>query len=103
MLNVVSRDLNEKTRFIRERGYIPAVIYGTQLDRSIPISVYKTDFARMIDSGKNSGVLELNLNGDIKKWLVVQFKRWIFENICVSFNDQDPVIGRVLLQKYAMN
>jgi len=70
MLNVVSRDLNEKTRFIRERGYIPAVIYGTQLDRSIPISVYKTDFARMIDSGKNSGVLELNLNGDIKKCLL---------------------------------
>jgi large subunit ribosomal protein L25 len=70
MLNVVSRDLNEKTRFIRERGYIPAVIYGTQLDRSIPISVYKTDFARMIDSGKNSRVLELNLNGDIKKCLL---------------------------------
>ena len=70
MLNVVSRDLNEKTRFIRERGYIPAVIYGTQLDRSIPISVYKTDFARMIDSGKNSGILELNLNGEIKKCLL---------------------------------
>ncbi len=70
MLNVVSRDLNEKTRFIRERGYIPAVIYGNQLDRSIPISVYKTDFARMVDSGENSGVLELNLNGDIKKCLL---------------------------------
>lgn len=70
MLNVISRDLNEKTRLIRKRGYIPAVIYGTQLDRSIPISVYKTDFARLIDGGENSGVLELNLNGDIKKCLL---------------------------------
>ncbi|HSQ89119.1 hypothetical protein [Romboutsia sp.] len=70
MLNVVSRDLNEKTKFIRERGYIPAVIYGNQLDRSIPISVYKTDFARMVGAGENSGVLELNLNGDIKKCLL---------------------------------
>jgi large subunit ribosomal protein L25 len=70
MLNVVSRDLNEKTRFIRERGYIPAVIYGTKLDRSIPISVHKTDFARMVDAGENSGALELNLNGDIKKCLL---------------------------------
>jgi large subunit ribosomal protein L25 len=70
MLNVVSRDLNEKTRFIRERGYIPAVIFGNQLDRSIPISVYKTDFARMVDAGENTGVLELNLNGDIRKCLL---------------------------------
>lgn len=70
MLNVVSRDLNEKTRFIRERDYIPAVIYGNQLDRSIPISVYKTDFTRMVDAGESTGVLELNLNGDIKKCLL---------------------------------
>ncbi|MGL4912478.1 MAG: hypothetical protein ACRC3Y_08600 [Romboutsia sp.] len=70
MLNVVSRDLNEKTRLIRARDYIPASIHGNKLDRSIPISIYKTDFARMIDAGQNTGILELNLNGDIKKCLL---------------------------------
>ena len=70
MLNVVNRDLNEKTKFIRARGYIPAVIYGSQLEKSIPVELYKTDFARMVDAGENTGFVELNLNGDIKKCLL---------------------------------
>ncbi|MPM23716.1 50S ribosomal protein L25 [bioreactor metagenome] len=70
MLNVVNRDLNEKTRIIRERDYIPAVIYSNKLDKSIPIAVYKTDFTRLVDAGENTDVLELNLNGDIKKCLL---------------------------------
>lgn len=70
MLNVVSRDLKEKTRLIRKRDYIPASIHGKKLEKSIPISIYKTDFTRMIDAGKNTSVLELNLNGEIKKCLL---------------------------------
>ena len=35
MLNAVSRDLNEKTKAIRSRGYIPAVIYGNKLDNTL--------------------------------------------------------------------
>ena len=30
MLNALNRDLNEKTKAIRSRGYIPAVIYGNK-------------------------------------------------------------------------
>lgn len=70
MLNVVSRDLNEKTKLVRARGYIPAVIYSSKLENSIPIEIYKTDFARMIESGESTDVVELNLNGDIKKCLL---------------------------------
>ena len=46
MLNAVSRDLTEKTKAIRSRGYIPAVIYGNKLDNSIPIEIHKTEFQR---------------------------------------------------------
>lgn len=65
MLNVSSRDLNEKTRFIRARGYIPAIIYSTELDKTIPIEVYSTDFKRLVESNNHKGSIELNLNGDV--------------------------------------
>jgi large subunit ribosomal protein L25 len=70
MINVLHRDLNEKTKAIRKRGYIPAVIYGRQLDNSIPIELYKTDFKRLLEAGKNTEPIDLNLNGEIKKCVI---------------------------------
>ncbi|MEG0843970.1 MAG: hypothetical protein RSD22_08210 [Romboutsia sp.] len=72
MLSVLSRDLNEKTKKIRSRGYIPGVIYGNTLDNSIPIEVYKTDFKRFIEAGENTKPVDLNLNGDIKKCVITE-------------------------------
>ncbi len=66
MLNVQTRDLNEKTKAIRNKGYIPAVIYGNKLDNSIPIEVHKTEFQRYIEANGGNKVIELNLNGEIK-------------------------------------
>lgn len=70
MINALSRDLNEKTKYIRARGYIPAVIYGNQLEKSIPIEVYKTDFKRLVEAKENESLIEVNLNGDIKNCLI---------------------------------
>ena len=70
MINVLSRDLNEKTKHVIANGYIPGIIYGNKLDQSIPVQVYKTDFKRLVESNGHKGVLELNLNGDIKNCLI---------------------------------
>lgn len=70
MLNVISRDLSEKTKLIRSKGYIPAIIYGNKLDNSIPISIYKTDFARLIDSNKHKECIELKLNDVTRKCII---------------------------------
>ena len=66
MLNALSRDLNEKTKAIRSRGYIPAVLYGNKLDNSIPIEVYKTECQRYIDANGGDKIVEVNLNGEIR-------------------------------------
>lgn len=66
MLNALSRDLNEKTKAIRSRGYIPAVIYGTKLDNSIPVEIHKTEFQRYIDANGKDKIVEVNLNGEIR-------------------------------------
>lgn len=70
MINVLNRDLNEKTRFIRARGYIPAIIYSPQLEKNIPIELYNTDFKRFLESNVHKGNIELNLDGDIKKCVI---------------------------------
>ena len=66
MLNALNRDLNEKTKAIRSRGYIPAVIYGKKLDNSIPVEIHRTVFQRYLDANDPSSVIEVNLNGEIK-------------------------------------
>lgn len=70
MLNVVNRDLNEKAKYIVKRGYIPAIIYGTNLERSIPIELYSTDFKRLIEVNGHKGCIELNLDGDVKNCVI---------------------------------
>ena len=66
MLNALNRDFNEKTKAIRKRGYIPAVIYGKKLDNSIPVEIHRTEFQRFLDANDPSSVIEVNLNGEIK-------------------------------------
>ncbi|MGL6105091.1 hypothetical protein [Romboutsia sp.] len=70
MINVLSRDLNEKTKQVIANGYIPGVIYGNQLEQSIPVKLYKTDFKRLIETNGHKGILELNLNGEVKNCLI---------------------------------
>lgn len=70
MINVLSRDLKEKTKYVIANGYIPGVIYSSQLEQSIPIQIYKTDFKRLVENNNHKGVLELNLNGEIKNCLI---------------------------------
>ena len=66
MLNALNRDLNEKNKAIRKRGYIPAVIYGKKLDNSIPVEIHKTEFQRFLDANDASKIVEVNLNGEIR-------------------------------------
>lgn len=66
MLNALHRDLNEKTKAIRNRGYIPAVLYGNKLDNSIPIEIHKTEFQRYLDANGGNEIVEINLNGEAR-------------------------------------
>lgn len=70
MINVFNRNLNEKTKVIRERGYIPGVIYSSKFKKSIPVEVYKTDFKRLIESDNHKGNIEVNLDGNIYNCII---------------------------------
>lgn len=70
MLNVVTRDLNEKTKSVIKRGYIPAVIHGHGLEKGVPVEVYKTDFKRLLEVNGHKGTIELNLDGDTKNCII---------------------------------
>lgn len=70
MINVLSRDLNEKAKCVVANGYIPGIIYGNQLKQTIPVKVYKTDFKRLVEDNRHKGVVEVNLEGEIKNCLI---------------------------------
>ena len=72
MLNALNRDLNEKTKAIRSRGYIPAVIYGNKLDNSIPIEIHKTEFQRYLDANGGDKIVEVNLNGEVRNCKITE-------------------------------
>lgn len=70
MINVLHRDSSKKTKFVRDKGFIPAVIYGRQLEKSIPIEIYKTDFKRFLENNPSNRFVDLSLDGDVKKCLI---------------------------------
>ena len=72
MLNALNRDLNEKTKAIRSRGYIPAVIYGNKLDNSIPIEIHKTEFQRYLDANGGDKIVEVNLNEEVRNCKITE-------------------------------
>ena len=72
MLNALNRDLNEKTKAIRSRGYIPAVIYGNKFDNSIPIEIHKTEFQRYLDANGGDKIVEVNLNGEVRNCKITE-------------------------------
>ncbi len=63
-MNVSKRNLNEKTRTIRQRGFIPGNIYSSKLESSIPVEIYKTDFKRLVESNNHKNTISLNLDGE---------------------------------------
>lgn len=70
MINVLSRNLNEKNKQIIADGYIPGIIYGNKLDQNILVKVYKTDLKRLTETNGHKDIIELNLNGQIKNCLI---------------------------------
>lgn len=61
-----------KTKAIRSRGYIPAVIYGNKLDNSIPIEIHKTEFQRYLDANGGDKIVEVNLNGEVRNCKITE-------------------------------
>lgn len=62
MLNVLNRDLSEKTKAIRKRNYVPANIHSTKLENTIPVEVHVTDFKRFVDANKHLNTFEVKLD-----------------------------------------
>ncbi len=63
-LKAKKRESSSKGKHLRRVGYIPAIVYGRNLDASIPIQIDSADALKLI---KHSGIgsqIEVNIDGE---------------------------------------
>ncbi|SCI30071.1 MULTISPECIES: 50S ribosomal protein L25 [unclassified Romboutsia] len=76
--NITKRD--EKVNKVRHDGEIPCILYGQNLDKSISAKITKREMINILNY-TDSSILNLNLNGDIKKCVIKELQRDPFGNI----------------------
>lgn len=64
-LNINKREIGGKNycKKLRQRGFIPAIIYGHKID-SIPIYVNQKEFISILKKAGESSLIELNMDGE---------------------------------------
>ena len=71
---------SEKGRKVRMHGQVPAIIYGSHLDKAISVKVLRRDMYKLLTLPKTS-ILTVNINGHIENCVVKEFQRDPFGKI----------------------
>ena len=100
MLNALNRDLNEKTKAIRSRGYIPAVIYGNKLDNRsynlISCTIRENNINASIRSNNSSGVIGVYFNTLRSRWVAqINDSENHIKNLGSFINKEDAICVRL--------
>jgi large subunit ribosomal protein L25 len=79
----VRKDLGKKTKTLREKDILPAVLYGPEIKSSLPLELDYKSFEKVYDTAGESSLISLEVNG--KKFLVLihELKR-------------DPIEGKMI-------
>ena len=65
----VRKELGKKTRALRERGILPAVLYGPEIKSALPLELDYKSFEKIYSTARESSLISLEVNG--KKFLVL--------------------------------
>lgn len=69
ILNAENRDEKQKPKQLRNKGIIPAVLYGKKLEESLSIQIPQKEITRFFKTNSKGSTLELSLSG--KKYMVL--------------------------------
>ncbi|WP_052447272.1 50S ribosomal protein L25 [Clostridium polynesiense] len=65
-INVMERNPQERVKALRRDGIVPGIIYGSSMDKNIPIKVDSIELARVLKYNSKGSILKLEIND--KKW-----------------------------------
>lgn len=82
----------KKVKQLRSQDLVPAILYGSNLDKSIPLQVGSKDFYKVYQEGGENTLVKLNVEGD-KVY-----------NVVIHEADKDPVSDNFIhVDFYAVN
>ena len=85
VLNV--SEINEKGKKVRMHGEVPAVLYGSHLDKTVSIKITRKDMYKLLTLAKSS-ILSLKLNGHIENCVVKELQKDSFGKVIhIDFQD----------------
>ena len=76
VIHVKKREVGKKSVLsaLRKNGFVPAVVYGYQLE-PVPVAVNEREFKRLLSREGKNGIISLNIEGKEVKAVVSQLQR----------------------------
>lgn len=74
-VEITERNGDEKSKVLRRKGEIPGVIYGQNLDDSVPIKITNMSLLKLLRNNSKGSIVKLNLNGKTNNYLVKQVQK----------------------------
>lgn len=76
VIHVKKREVGKKSVLsaLRKNGFVPAVVYGYQIE-PVPVAVNEKEFKRLLSREGKNGIISLNIEGKEVKAVVSQLQR----------------------------
>jgi len=65
----IRKELGKKTKTLRKKGILPAVLYGPEIKSALPLELDYKSFEKVYSTAGESSLISLEVNG--KKFLVL--------------------------------
>lgn len=89
----IRKDLGKKTKTLRGKGILPAVLYGPEIKSALPLGLDCKSFEKVYNTAGESSLISLEVNG--KKFLVLihDLKRDPLEEKLIHVDFYQPRLG----------
>jgi len=68
----IREEKNDKANIIREKGYLPAVLYGSDLKENKYLKVKDIDFAKALEVAGEATLVDLSINGEESTKVIIK-------------------------------
>ncbi|HUW71798.1 MAG TPA: 50S ribosomal protein L25 [Candidatus Humimicrobiaceae bacterium] len=89
----IRKELGKKTKTLRKKGILPAVLYGPEIKSALPLELDYKSFEKVYSTAGESSLISLEVNG--KKFLVLihDLKRDPLEEKLIHVDFYQPRLG----------
>lgn len=98
-IKVCVRESNEKANKLRRSGYVPAVIYGEDLDKPISIKITNKNILELLSKNLKTSIINLNVNDKIEHCIIKEIQTYPGTNKVIHLDFQEINKNEVIKMK----